>query len=67
MGKTLSDLELDFFEFDDQGQEIEWRSDDDTEEEEIDMAETKAFWESQHQLLQVITFILSNFLFSPQF
>lgn len=60
MGRTLSDIELDFFEeFDDQSQEIEWQSDDE-ERDEINSAETKAFWVSQHQLLQVRDFLLPS-------
>jgi len=55
MGKTLSDMVLDFFEFDDETakreeviEQFQWRSDD---EENPD--ETRAFWDSQRQLLQV--------------
>ncbi|ONK70095.1 uncharacterized protein A4U43_C05F30210 [Asparagus officinalis] len=60
MDKNLSDIELDFFAFGDESQATEhidqWRSDGDgdgdEEEKEINMAETKAFWDEQHRLLQ---------------
>lgn len=63
MGKTLSDMELDFFEeFDNESQEaIEWRSDDEGEGE-MNSADNKAFWELQHQLLQVIFLLYPSFL-----
>ena len=72
MGRTLSNRELDFFEFDDEAikreeieEQFQWRSDGELEEgpDEISAAETKAFWDSQHQLLQVISFSSSSFFF----
>ena len=50
-------MELNFFEFDDEATKTEeidrfqWMSDDDEDEEGPD--ETRAFWDSQRQLLQV--------------
>lgn len=66
MEKTFSDMEFDLFEFDDRSQvshSLISKVDDDVDDEEghkeIEMAETKAFWDAQHQLLHVCIFLFN--------